>query len=48
MNKELILEALKVLKTRVQDSMDANDAQYSRYFVDKINQIDQEIIAFTN
>jgi hypothetical protein len=48
MNKELILEALKVLKIRVEESMDASDAHYSIYFREKINKINQEIIIFTN
>jgi len=43
MNKELIIEALKVLKTRVEDSMDANDAHFSTFFVNKLNEIDKEI-----
>lgn len=43
MNKELILEALEVLKTRVEDSMDANDAHFSTFYMTKHNEISEEI-----
>ena len=43
MNKELIIEALEVLKTRVEDYMDANDAHYSKFFQDKLSDINAEI-----
>ena len=43
MNKELILEALEVLKTRVEDSMDANDAHFSRFYINKLADIDNEL-----
>ena len=43
MNKELILEALEVLKKTVKRSMDANDAHFSTFFVDKVREIDDEI-----
>ena len=43
MNKELIIEALEVLRTRVEDSMDANDAHFSTFFVNKLNEIGEEI-----
>lgn len=44
MNKELILEALEVLRTQyVEDYMDANDAHFSTFFVNKLNDIDNEL-----
>ena len=43
MNKELIIEALKVLRTRVEDSMDANDAHFSTFFVNKLADIDNAL-----
>jgi len=43
MNKELILEALEVLKTRVEDSMDANDAHFSSFYINKLADIDNEL-----
>ena len=43
MNKELILEALEVLKTRVEDSMDANDAHLSVFYMNRHNEIENEI-----
>ena len=43
MNKELIIEALILLKKRVETHMDANDAQFSTFFVNKLNAIDKEI-----
>ena len=43
MNKELLLEALDTLKTQVEDYMDANDAHYSRFFQDKLSDINAEI-----
>ena len=43
MNKELIIEALEALKKTVEFQMDANDAHFSTFFVNKINAIDNEI-----
>ena len=43
MNKELIIEALNVLRRTIDDSMDANDANFSTFFVNKLNEIDEEI-----
>ena len=43
MNKELILEALKVLKTRVEAHMDVNDAHFSRFYITKLADIDNEL-----
>ena len=43
MNKELIIEALKVLRKQVETHMDANDAQWSTFFVNKLSEIDNEI-----
>jgi len=43
MNKELIIEALKLLRTRVETHMDANDAHFSTFFVSKLSDIDDEI-----
>ena len=43
MNKELILEALEVLETRVEDYMDASDAHFSTFYRDKLNAISEEI-----
>ena len=43
MNKELIIEALEVLRTRVETHMDANDAHFSTFFVGKLSEIDDEI-----
>ena len=43
MNKELIIEALQVLRKTVKRSMDANDAHFSTFFVDKVREIDDEI-----
>jgi len=43
MNKELIIEALILLKTRVETHMDANDAHFSTFFVSKLSDIDDEI-----
>lgn len=43
MNKELIIEALEVLKTRVEDYMDANDAHLSTFYMTKHNEISEEI-----
>ena len=48
MNKKLIIEALEVLKTRVEDYMDANDAHLSTFFVTKLSEIDQEIANITD
>ena len=48
MNKELIIEALEALKTRVEDYMDANDANLSTFFVTKLSEIDQEIANITD
>ena len=43
MNKELIIEAIKALRTRVEMHMDANDAHLSTFFVDRLSEIDDEI-----
>mgnify|MGYP003656586869 FL=1 len=43
MNKELIIEALKVLRKQMETHMDANDAQWSTFFVNKLSEIDDEI-----
>ena len=48
MNKELIIEALEALKTRVEDYMDANDAHLSTFFVTKLSEINQEIANITD
>ena len=43
MNKKILIEALEVLRTRVEDSMDANDAHFSYFFQNKLSEIDQEV-----
>ena len=43
MNKKILVEALEVLRTRVEDSIDANDANFSHFFQNKLSEIDQEI-----
>tara|TARA_R110002167_G_scaffold341840_1_gene550403 strand:+ start:668 stop:826 length:159 start_codon:yes stop_codon:yes gene_type:complete len=43
MNKELILEALEVLRTQVEDYMDANDAHLSVFYLSRHNEISEEI-----
>ena len=43
MNKELIIEALQLLRTRIEAHMDANDAHLSTFFVSKLSDIDDEI-----
>ena len=43
MNKELIIEALKALRARVEVHMDANDAHLSTFFVNRLSEIDDEI-----
>ena len=43
MNKELIIEALQVLRKQVETHMDTNDAQWSTFFVNKLSEIDNEI-----
>jgi uncharacterized protein YdcH (DUF465 family) len=48
MNKELIIEALQVLRTRVETHMDANDAHFSTFFVNKLDDIDNEIEEIEN
>ena len=48
MNKELIIEALQVLRKTVERSMDANDAHFSTFFVDKVREIDDEIANITD
>lgn len=48
MNKELIIEALILLKKRVETHMDANDAHFSTFFVNKLNAIDNEIEEIEN
>ena len=48
MNKELIIEALQVLRKQVETHMDANDAHFSTFFVNKLNAIDNEIEEIEN
>ena len=48
MNKELIIEALIVLKKQVETHMDANDAHFSTFFVNKLDAIDSEIEEIEN
>ena len=48
MNKELIIEALQVLRTRVETHMDTNDAHLSTFFVDRLSEIDNEIEEIEN
>ena len=43
MNKELIIEALQLLRTQIEAHMDANDAHLSTFFVSKLSDIDDEI-----
>ena len=43
MNKELITEALQVLKKTVEFQMDANDAHFSTFYMNKHNAISKEI-----
>jgi hypothetical protein len=43
MNKELIIEALELLRNRVDDYMDMNDAHFSQFHRDKLNAIESEI-----
>jgi hypothetical protein len=43
MNKELLIEALEVLKTRVEVNMDVNDAHFSRFYINKLADIDNEL-----
>ena len=43
MNKELIIEALNVLRRTIDDSMDANDANFSRFYINKLADIDNEL-----
>ena len=43
MNKELIIEALILLKKQVETHMDANDAHLSTFFVNRLSEIDDEI-----
>ena len=43
MNKELLIEALEVLKIRVEAYMDANDAHFSRFYINKLADIDNEL-----
>jgi hypothetical protein len=48
MNKELIIEALILLKKRVETHMDANDARFSTFFTNKLDAIDTEIKEIEN
>jgi uncharacterized protein YdcH (DUF465 family) len=48
MNKELIIEALEVLRERLEINMDANDAHFSTFFVNKLSDIDDEIEEIEN
>ena len=43
MNKELIIEALQLLRTRIEEHMDANDAHFSTFYMTKHNEISEEI-----
>jgi len=43
MNKKILIEALEVLRTRVEYSIDANDADFSYFFQNKLSEIDQAI-----
>jgi len=43
MNKELIIEALEVLRERLEIHMDINDAHLSTFFLTKHNEISEEI-----
>jgi hypothetical protein len=48
MNKELIIEALILLKNRVETHMDVNDAHFSTFFINKLDAIDSEIEEIEN
>ena len=48
MNKELIIEALQVLRKTVERNMDVNDAHFSTFFVSKLSDIDDEIEEIKN
>jgi hypothetical protein len=48
MNKELIIEALILLKNRVETHMDVNDAHFSTFFINKLDAIDSEIKEIEN
>ena len=48
MNKELIIEALQVLRKTVERNMDANDAHFYTFFVNKLSDIDDEIEEIEN
>ena len=48
MNKELIIEALQVLRKTIERNMDANDAHFSTFFVSKLSDIDDEIANITD
>ena len=48
MNKELIIEALQVLRKTIERNMDANDAHFSTFFVSKLSNIDDEIEEIKN
>jgi len=48
MNKELIIEALILLRKRVETHMDANDARFSTFFTNKLDAIDTEIEEIEN
>lgn len=43
MNKELLIEALEVLRERLEINMDANDAHLSTFYMTKHNEISEEI-----
>lgn len=43
MNKELLIEALELLKKQVEDHMDANDAHLSVFYMSRHNEIENEI-----
>lgn len=43
MNKELLIEALKLLRKRVEDHMDMNDAHLSTFYMTRHNEISEEI-----
>ena len=48
MNKELIIEALQVLRKTVERNMDVCDSHFSVFMQTKINHIDDEIANLTD
>ena len=43
MNNRLLIEALELLRTQVEDHMDANDAHLSVFYMSRHNEISEEI-----